>query len=135
MQDGFIIDTTSGRCLQGELSRDLSLKPCDPENKRQRWRFRTYNDVYFKLITSEPVSSIDISVLNKFSQDIQLAQKKRVKYKDNYRLSDTRGQAKETDAKASFLGKNAFPGTSTRQDSLPLTLRGNTNHGPPFSPC
>ena len=109
MQDGFIIDTTSGRCLQGELSRDLKLQPCDPENKRQRWRFRVYNDVYFKLVKSEPVSSIDTPILDKFSQYIQLAQKKRVKNKDSYRMSHTRGRTKETDGKRLPWDQMLFP--------------------------
>ena len=108
-QDGFIIDTTSGRCLQGELSRDLNLQPCDPENKRQRWRFRVYNDVYFKVVKSEPVSSIDTSILDKFSQYIQLAQKRRVKNKDSYRMSHARGQAKETDGKRLPWDQMLFP--------------------------
>ena len=83
LQGGFIIDTTSGKCLQGELSQDLSLQLCDPDNKRQRWRFSTYNSVYFQMINSEDVSSIHPSLLNTFSKYTHLALKKRLKRKEN----------------------------------------------------
>lgn len=78
-QGHHIIDTDSGKCLEGQTSYDITLKPCEPDNKRQRWRFRTYNPSYFQLINSESVPGIDSSLLDKFSKYIHLAQKKRLK--------------------------------------------------------
>ena len=76
LQGGFIIETASGKCLTGEIDHSLSLTPCDSSNKRQRWRFRTYNNVYSQMINSKTTSDIDSSLLNTFSKYIRLARKK-----------------------------------------------------------
>ena len=103
LQDGFIIEVRTGKCLQGDFNYELSVRNCDPNNKNQRWRFGKYNPVYHQMISLQSVSEIDSSLLHKFSVYLQAAHKKRLKQQRLQRSQMTTRKSAQADNKTPIL--------------------------------